>query len=174
MHIKAASCAACDGRGMTDIRSVLTSTIACASGGDWPGYRAQFSLLREAIEHSSAAQDAMVQRHLDILGAAAPEHDVVGCIAELQALSNALGADALALDARLDSPAALDLRGLRPPEPIMRILDALERAPHTPLRVILPHEPAPLYELLRQRGFRHSGRTRAQGGFELLVEPEAG
>jgi hypothetical protein len=173
MHIKAAARAACDGRGMTDIRSVLASTIACAGSGDWPGYRTQFTALREAIERTGAADEAAVRRHLETLGAAAPEHDVVGCIAELQALSDALGASALASDAGLDSPPALDLRGLRPPEPIMRILDALERAPDTPLRVILPHEPAPLYELLRQRGFRHSGRARAQGGFELLIEMES-
>lgn len=65
---------------------------------------------------------------------------------------------------------ALDLRGLQPPEPMVRIMQALERAPHEPLRVILPHEPAPLYRMLAERGFRYSGTQRADGGYELLIE----
>lgn len=170
MHIKVAAAGACDGPLMADIREVLASTIACANGGDWPGYHAQFAALREAIERTPASAEDEVRRHLEILGSAAPEHDVVGCVAQLQALSDALGADVLAAEAAAESPAAIDLRGLRPPEPIMRILDALERAPHEPLRVILPHEPAPLYDLLRQRGFRYSGHSRPQGGFELLIQ----
>ena len=64
----------------------------------------------------------------------------------------------------------LDLRGLQPPEPIVRIFDALERSPGSPLRAILPHEPVPLYALLRERGFRCAGTPRADGGFDLLIE----
>ena len=67
-------------------------------------------------------------------------------------------------------PAPLDLRGLQPPEPIVRIFEALERAPDEPLRAILPHEPVPLYALLRERGYAYSGEQRADGGFELLIE----
>ena len=52
----------------------------------------------------------------------------------------------------------------------MRIFAALERSPGEPLRAILPHEPVPLYALLRDRGFRYSGETRPDGGFELLIE----
>ena len=51
----------------------------------------------------------------------------------------------------------------------MRIFQALERAPGAPLRVILPHEPVPLYALLRERGFDYSGLQRADGGYELLI-----
>lgn len=68
------------------------------------------------------------------------------------------------------SEGALDLRGLQPPEPIVRIFKALERSPDAPLRAILPHEPVPLYALLRERGFRCSGETRPDGGFEVLIE----
>ena len=68
------------------------------------------------------------------------------------------------------SPPALDLRGLQPPEPIVRIFAALERAPDEPLRAILPHEPVPLYALLRDRGFRCAGETRPDGGYDLLIE----
>jgi uncharacterized protein (DUF2249 family) len=171
MHIKATDSAACDRRAMTDIRSLLKSAVACASTGDWSGYRARVSQLREALEDSGAAQHPAVRRQLDILSAAAPEHDALGCIAELDALRDALDADALAAPVQTDSPAAIDLRGLQPPEPIMRIFDALKRAPREPLRVILPHEPLPLYDMLRQRGFRYSGRARAEGGFEVLIQP---
>jgi hypothetical protein len=52
----------------------------------------------------------------------------------------------------------------------VRIFEALERAPSEPLRAILPHEPVPLYALLRERGFTYSGVQRADGGYELLIE----
>jgi len=158
---------------MADIRGVLDSTIACARRGDWSGYRSGFAGLREALGRSGAAEREAVRRHLEILGAAAPEHDAEGCVAELEALGAALGGDALGAKADTASPPPMDLRGLQPPEPMTRIFDALQRAPDAPLRVILPHEPVPLYELLRQRGFRYSGRTRSEGGFELLIERAA-
>jgi hypothetical protein len=37
--------------------------------------------------------------------------------------------------------------------------------------VILPHEPVPLYGLLRERGFSYRGSPRADGGFDVLIEP---
>jgi hypothetical protein len=80
-----------------------------------------------------------------------------------------LGAARAGLAAVPASP-ALDLRGLLPPEPMMRIFAALERTPGEPLRAILPHEPVPLYALLRERGFRCAGGTRPDGGYELLIE----
>jgi uncharacterized protein (DUF2249 family) len=87
----------------------------------------------------------------------------------------AQGARELAGAARARSGAgasspALDLRGLQPPEPIVRILAALERSPGDPLRAILPHEPVPLYALLQDRGFRYEGATRPDGGYELLIQ----
>jgi hypothetical protein len=116
-------------------------------------------------------QHAQIRRHLETLGAAAPERDPAGCIAELQDLAALLGAHhgaEMALDPqyashprpplRLDAPPAMDLRGLQP------------RAPGAPLRVILPHEPVPLYGLLRERGYTYAGSPRADGGFEVLIE----
>jgi hypothetical protein len=170
IHIKAAARTGCDGGAMPDIREVLTDTIAAARGADWARYRMRLAALREALERTGASEEERVRRHLDTLGAAAPEHDAEGCATELEALGAALGAQALAAQAAQASPAAIDLRGLRPPEPITRIFDALQRSPDAPLRVILPHEPVPLYEMLRQRGFRYSGRARSEGGFELLIE----
>ena len=64
----------------------------------------------------------------------------------------------------------MDLRGLQPLEPIVRILHALEHGAGAPLRVILPHEPVPLYVLLRERGYRCCGAPRPDGGYELLIE----
>ena len=39
-----------------------------------------------------------------------------------------------------------------------------------PLRALLPHEPVPLYALLRERGFRYSGSHLPDGSYELLIE----
>lgn len=128
-------------------------------------------------------QHARLRRHLEMLSAAAPEQDPEGCLAELGDLATLLRAhhrDEMALDPSyatravpklaLDEPPAMDLRGLQPPEPIVRIFQALERLPGAPLRVILPHEPAPLYGLLRERGYTYAGSPRADGGFEVLIE----
>jgi uncharacterized protein (DUF2249 family) len=52
----------------------------------------------------------------------------------------------------------------------VRIFEALDRAPGEPVRAILPHEPVPLYALLRERGYSYSGMQRADGGYELLIE----
>jgi uncharacterized protein (DUF2249 family) len=129
------------------------------------------------------AEHARIAAHIETLGAASPAYDPEGCIAELEQLAAVLGAHhaaEMALDPQYatrpipslvrEEPPAMDLRGLQPPEPIVRIFAALERSPDEPLRVILPHEPVPLYGLLRERGFRYSGAHRAEGGFELLID----
>jgi hypothetical protein len=183
----------------------LGAVVAAGRAGRWPEYRRHLALLREglgrhmafeeealypALEPRAAAavrtlreDHAQIRRHLETLGAAAPERDPAGCLAELDELAGLLGAhhDAeLALDPQYasrpmpplvlgDAP-AMDLRGLQPPEPIVRIFQALERGPGAPLRVILPHEPVPLYGLLRERGYSYAGAPRADGGFEVLID----
>ena len=152
------------------IEQLVNETLQCVRAGRWAEYRGSLGTLREALL-DRAGEEEEVRRHLDILAAAAPEHDASGCIAEVEALADCLRRRPDLLGAGVPrSEPALDLRGLQPPEPIVRIFAALERAPRTPLRVILPHEPLPLYNLLRQRGFRYSGAARADGGFELLIE----
>lgn len=187
------------------IDRTLDDVVAAGRGSRWPEYRRHFAVLREglaqhmtfeeevafpALELRAAAavralrQDhAQIRRHLETLGAAVPEQDPAGCLAELAELAALLHShhDAeLALDPQYasrempplvlrDSP-VMDLRGLQPPEPIVRIFQALERAPGAPLRVILPHEPLPLYGLLRERGYSYAGAPRADGGFEVLIE----
>jgi hypothetical protein len=131
-------------------------------------------------------QHERLQQHFETLASAAAEHDPEGCVAEMEALAALLRAHheheqrvCYPRSARADTtppafhaPAPpLDLRGLQPPEPIVRIFQALERAPREPLCVILPHEPVPLYGLLRERGFSYRGSPRPDGGFEVLIEP---
>ena len=139
---------------------------------------------RAAATVKSLREDhAQVRRHLETLAAAAPELDPDGCLAELDDLSDLMRMhhDAeMALDPQyasrpmpplaLDPRPPIDLRGLQPPEPIVRIFQALEGAPGAPLRVILPHEPVPLYNLLRERGYSYAGSQRDDGGFEVLIE----
>jgi uncharacterized protein (DUF2249 family) len=131
---------------------IVNEALREARCGDWPAVRARVGALRELIEHA--------QRSVETLDAAAPELDPEGCIAELEDLAALLAAGA-------KPPPEMDLRGLQPPEPIVRIFDALERG--GPVRAILPHEPFPLYGLLKERGFVYTGRTRADGGFEVLI-----
>jgi hypothetical protein len=130
-------------------------------------------------------QHAQLRRYIEMLGAAAPEQDPEGCIDVLETLAELQHrhhADEMELDPQYATravpqlpplePAAaapMDLRGLQPPEPIVRIFQALEKGA-APLRVILPHEPLPLYGLLRERGYTYAGAPRAAGGFELLIE----
>ena len=129
------------------------------------------------------AQHERLSHSVETLGAAAPEYDPEGCIGELdrlKALMHAHHQAEMALDPQYASrpiprlvpgeAPAMDLRGLQPPEPIVRIFEALERGPGAPLRVILPHEPVPLYGLLAERGFHYSGSPRPDGGYELLIE----
>lgn len=126
---------------------------------------------------------AEIRRHLDMLGAAVPEQDPAGCLAALEDLAALLNSHhnaEVTLDPQyasrptpplqLNGLPAMDLRGLQPPEPIVRILQALERSPWARLRVILPHEPVPLYSLLRERGYSYAGSPRPDGGFEVLIE----
>jgi hypothetical protein len=136
---------------------------------------------------------ASFRQQIEALSAAAPEHDPEGCIGELELLAAFqrahhkheltacyAQADRLTIEPPPPMPAApaagvaplrLDLRGLQPPEPIVRIFEALERTPRAPLCAILPHEPMPLYAPLRERGYAFTGTPRADGGFEVLIEP---
>jgi hypothetical protein len=183
----------------------LEAVAAAGRARRWPEYRRCVGALREGLTQHMAFEEealfpalelraaatvkslrenhAQLRRHLETLGAAAPERDPDGCLAELDDLSELmrLHHDAeMALDPdyasrptpplALDQPPPMDLRGLQPPEPIVRIFQALEGSPGAPLRVILPHEPVPLYNLLRERGYSYAGSPRADGGFEILIE----
>lgn len=67
----------------------------------------------------------------------------------------------------------LDLRDLAPPEPLERTLDALAGlAPGDRLVLRLRRQPYPLYELLRQMGYRWKV-SGGDGDWHILIEPES-
>ena len=129
-------------------------------------------------------QHQRMREILEALASVSPAHDPEGCGAELVTLAvlyrqhreveedgmYPAAGDSLPSDpVQPAAPPALDLRGLEPPQPIVQIFEALKRAPEQPLKVVLPHEPHPLYGLLREQGFAWSGAARADGGFELTI-----
>ena len=62
----------------------------------------------------------------------------------------------------------LDLRGLDPPEPLVRIFEALDADGAGPHVFLLAREPFPLYALLLSSGWRHTSR-RVEAGCEVTV-----
>jgi uncharacterized protein (DUF2249 family) len=137
-------------------------------------------------------QHQRMREILEALASVSPAHDPEGCGAELATLAalfrqhreteeetmypafgRASGEASVRMVVQKAAP-ELDLRGLEPPQPIVRIFEALQRAPGEPLRVVLPHEPHPLYGLLRERGFEWSGAPRPDGGFELTIRSAQG
>ena len=56
----------------------------------------------------------------------------------------------------------IDLRGLEPPEPLLRILDAID-ASEGPHRFLLAREPLLLYPLLAAGRWRHELATDERG-----------
>lgn len=60
--------------------------------------------------------------------------------------------------------AILDLRALPAPEPMERVLDALDHLPDGgTLRVMLTREPHPLYGILARTGWRWTSEWRDDG-----------
>ena len=64
----------------------------------------------------------------------------------------------------------LDVRGLEPPQPMVRILEALEVLPAgTALRVFTDRRPVHLYDLLEARGFAGQSEETPQGGCATII-----
>lgn len=64
----------------------------------------------------------------------------------------------------------VDARGLEPPQPMVRILEALATLPPaTALRVWTDRRPLHLYPLLEERGFRAETTEVAGQGFLSLI-----
>ena len=70
-------------------------------------------------------------------------------------------------------PQPVDLRGLDPPEPLLRILAALDSDAAGPLVFWLSREPHPLYPLIAAAGWRHSAK-REDAAVVLTVTRSAG
>ena len=65
---------------------------------------------------------------------------------------------------------ALDVRGLPPPEPFEQIMLALESlAKDGILRVLIHREPYPLYDVLRESGYRHQTTALPDGNYAIEI-----
>ena len=66
----------------------------------------------------------------------------------------------------------VDARDLAPPEPMEKVMQALELLrPGQSIRMLLHREPFPLYSLLSDRGYRHDTRMEADGSYVILIRP---
>ncbi|MHB1292136.1 MAG: DUF2249 domain-containing protein [Sulfuricella sp.] len=65
---------------------------------------------------------------------------------------------------------ALDVRGLEPPEPLEKALEAAAALrPGECLCMVHDREPCLLYPLLDKRGFLHLTEAQAEDHFEILI-----
>lgn len=65
----------------------------------------------------------------------------------------------------------LDNRGLSPPEPMLRILDALERLPaNDKLVAQMDRRPVFLFPELEERGFAYALEQQPEGWFLLTIQ----
>ncbi|MDQ1811794.1 DUF2249 domain-containing protein [Massilia sp. CCM 9210] len=64
----------------------------------------------------------------------------------------------------------LDVRGLEPPEPLERVLDALETLPASDhLCMLIEREPRPLYRILAHNGYGHSTTVLPDYQYEVRI-----
>ena len=133
-----------------DIRAILWALSSASAAHDPEAIRAEFGTLGLLFRQHTETEESMMypafERTLGTQGAG------------------------LASQARREAESAvLDVRGLEPPEPFLRIMQALTGAPEAPLRVLIHREPFPLYEVLDEQGFAHRARPLEDGGFEILI-----
>ncbi len=77
--------------------------------------------------------------------------------------------------AKVHSPTVVvDARGMLPPEPMERTLEGLDLlGPEDSLLLIIPRQPAPLFDMLDQNGYRYEVSTRDDGAFDILIRHKA-
>ncbi|NHZ91680.1 DUF2249 domain-containing protein [Massilia sp. CCM 8733] len=64
----------------------------------------------------------------------------------------------------------IDVRGLEPPEPLERVLDALDRLPDGDhLCMLIEREPRPLYRILAQNGYGHATSALPDYLYEVRI-----
>lgn len=64
----------------------------------------------------------------------------------------------------------LDVGGLEPPEPMVRILEALDAlGPDERLRVLIDREPLPLYPILRRHNYQYRTIPVANARYEVMI-----
>ncbi|CDH45071.1 DUF2249 domain-containing protein [Candidatus Contendibacter odensensis] len=66
----------------------------------------------------------------------------------------------------------VDGRGLEHPEPLERVLAALdELQPGQQLRFLIHRQPYPLYDILHRHHYRYKVTEVTDGNFEILISP---
>ena len=64
----------------------------------------------------------------------------------------------------------LDVRGLEPPEPLEKVLDALDLlGPGDQLRMLIEREPHPLYRILARNGYHHSTAALPDSLYQITI-----
>lgn len=67
----------------------------------------------------------------------------------------------------------VDARWLEPPEPMERVLAALDEInPGQGIRFLIHREPLPLYGVLQNMGYRHKAHRLEDGCYEVRIEPK--
>ncbi|MET0857047.1 MAG: DUF2249 domain-containing protein [Telluria sp.] len=65
----------------------------------------------------------------------------------------------------------LDLRGLYPPEPMERVLDALAGLlAGQQIRMLIEREPHPLYRILETNNYRYSSTEPEPGLYQIVIQ----
>jgi len=71
---------------------------------------------------------------------------------------------------KMNAEMIVDVRGLEPPEPLERVLEALSELEHgRTLRMLISREPHPLYGILEINGFQYEAQASKLGHFEILI-----
>lgn len=71
---------------------------------------------------------------------------------------------------RGESVRLLDVGGLEPPEPMVRIMEALDTlGADERLRVLIDREPVPLYRILLRNGYQYRTTVRDNQRYEVLI-----
>lgn len=69
-----------------------------------------------------------------------------------------------------ESTRLLDVGGLEPPEPMVRILEALDTiSDDERLRVLIDREPVPLYRILLRNGYQYRTTLQDDQRYEVLI-----
>ncbi len=64
----------------------------------------------------------------------------------------------------------LELCGMVPPEPMERVLEALDLLqPGQHIRMVIDREPVPLYRILEKNGYRYRTSMRDDFIYEILI-----
>ena len=135
-----------------DIRAILWALSSASAAHDPESCRREFATLARLFEQHAETEERMMYP--------AFERSLVARAA------------AVAAQAR-EATGALDVRGLPPPEPFLRMMQSLSSAPDRPLRVLVGQEPLTLYAVLQEQGFGHRARPLEDGGFEVIIERAA-